>query len=103
MVEKSQSFGSEKDRSALMIFMPTITGRVVDQFTGRGIPASVSAGGSVTNAGADGRFSVFVNPGTYTVTAYYVGYSPAYRTVSASIQENTDIGDLGLSPVFQAL
>ena len=81
--------------------MPYIVGRVVDRFTGAGLPASLNIGSVFASADASGRFSVFVSQGSYYVTVHYVGYEPA--SVSAYVEYDTDVGDIVMSPIFSAL
>jgi len=62
--------------------MPTLTGRVVDKFTGEGVPAEIEIDGTRAYADSEGAFSVSLPPGTYTVRVYAEGYEPESRAVS---------------------
>lgn len=81
--------------------MPYIVGRVVDRFTGSGLPATINIGSVFTTADGSGRFSVFVSQGNYHITIYYAGYDTV--STSAYVEFDTDIGDVGMSPIFSAL
>lgn len=83
-----------------------IEGQVVDAETGRGIPATVSAGGQPLTAGLTGRFAVTTPDDTpQSVWVYSSGYTPESLTIQpgedALIALQPDnIGDARPEPVI---
>ncbi|BCJ36929.1 hypothetical protein Athai_44320 [Actinocatenispora thailandica] len=77
----------------------TVSGSVTNASTGAAISgASVNIGGSTATVGADGSYTMSVQPGDYQVTAAAYGFDP--KTVSISVADGgTVTTDLALTPL----
>ncbi len=73
----------------------SLNGRVLDSSTNLGIPkatVSLSPGGLTTTTDLTGAFTfAAVNPGTYTVSASAMTYSPSTQTVTVPAGQSVDV------------
>lgn len=68
----------------------TITGTVTDGETDEPLPGAtvqIASVGAGTSTNADGEYTINVEPGTYTLSVTFVGYSPAEREVEVTAGE----------------
>lgn len=81
--------------------MPTITGEVLCRFTGNPVQgAIVNLNGYRAYTDSNGRFSITVPEGSYTITVYAPGYEE--ETTSVSVFSDTSITIL-LTPTVRIL
>lgn len=79
----------------------TLTGRLSDASTGRGLAATVAVmplGLSTTSQGDTGVYTLTLPAGTYTVTATADGYQPASKGGVLIRDGQTTVADLALEP-----
>lgn len=101
------SDGGEKDLGEIALSQTaTVTGRVIDEETGKPLSASVSASrddarwANVQASGtsdAEGRFKLdSLEPGSWTISATAQGYAKGIAKVQVSAGKTTDVGDIKL-------
>ncbi len=78
----------------------TIRGRITDEGSQPLSQATVNAGGRATLTGTDGRYSISLPAGSYTVQVRMLGYAPGAKPVTVMAGETVDVD---LTMVAQAV
>lgn len=94
-------------RKVLTQWRPGVSGHVRSVFQGQGVEAQISytpnyltLGEKIASRARDGRFSMWVPPGSYQVTFTAPGFQPVTKPVSVTALNTTTTLDVELIPVW---